>query len=229
MTSTQTILKGARALFGVAILPIGHPVQPTSTIVQQSTPLVRGTAFAVRESRFLTASHVLPKALTNFNGILLLGMVHLNSPPALVRVTSLVARDETLDFALLEGSLAQGYMEPLEIDFRDPATGEDVIAVGFPLPEERGAVEDREVNLVLRATKGIVASRYTDGSRFEIDAQFLPGLSGAPVLAAESAKVIGMAQGFRSFQAPAGGMMSAVLGISLSLNALASRRAELGL
>jgi hypothetical protein len=120
-------------------------------------------------------------------------------------------------------------MEPVEIDFRDPVTGEDIITVGFPLPEEKGPIVDREINLVLRATKGIVASRSHDGTKFEMDAQFLPGQSGAPVLAAESGKAIGVAQGFLSFQASSGGSMSAILGVSMCLNALASRRSELGL
>jgi len=61
-----------------------------------------------------------------------------------------------------------------------------------------------------------------------MDAQFLPGLSGAPVLAAESGKVIGMAQGYRTFSGSVG-MMSAVLGLTLSMAALGTRRVELGL
>ena len=229
MTTTETILKGARALFGVAILPVGYPVQQvTAAAAAAAAPLVQGTAFAVKQDLFLTAGHVIPSGLRTFEGVLLLGMAHLNQPQALVQIRKLVARDDELDFAVLQGSLVQGLMEPLGIDFRDPVTGEDVITVGFPLPEEKGPLEDRTVNLILRATKGIVASRV-DGSRwFEMDAQFLPGLSGAPVLAAESGKAIGMAQAFVQFPA-SGRIMSAVLGRSLALNTLASRRAELGL
>jgi len=215
-------------LFGVAVLPLGSPVQLTPATVQRTTPLVRGTAFAVKEDRFLTASHVLPPDLAGFGEILLLGLAHSGNPQTLVRVSEVVARDDALDFALLKGSLVQGYMEPLTIEFRDPVIGEDIITVGFPLAEESGAVRDRTVKLVLRATKGIVASRSMDGSSFEMDAQFLPGLSGAPVLAAESGNAIGMARGFLSFQAPVG-VISAVLGLSLALNVLVSRRVELGL
>jgi len=227
--STQTIWKGTKALFGVAIVRGGLPSLVTLATVQGVVPVIRGTAFAVAEDKFLTCSHVLPTDLTPSDAILLLGLSHSNQPKALVRVSELAVRDEGLDFALLKGTLTQGFMEPLEIDFRNPVTGEDVIAVGFPLPEERQVgVANREVKLVLRATKGIVAAWHPDQSTFEMDAQFLPGLSGAPVLAAESGKVIGMAQGFVSFRGPAG-VMSAVLGLSLSLGALGPRRAELGL
>ena len=130
MTPPQSILKGARALFGVAVLPLGSPVQLTPATVQRTTPLVRGTAFAVKEDRFLTASHVLPPDLAGFGEILLLGLAHSGNPQTLVRVSEVVARDDALDFALLKGSLVQGYMEPLTIEFRDPVIGEDIITVG---------------------------------------------------------------------------------------------------
>jgi hypothetical protein len=155
-------------------------------------------------------------------------MAHDDEPHALVDVTGEVARDEELDFALLEGKFQRGLMEPLRVDFRPPMTGEEILTVGFPLPEQLSRPGRFDINLTLRATKGIVASRSEDERRFEMDAQFLPGLSGAPVLAVSSGMAIGMAQGFISF-ATSQGTMSANLGTSLALNALAPHRSEWGL
>src|SRR5947209_14061484 len=148
--STQTIWKATKAMFGVAVFQSGIPILVPTATSQNLVPAMRGTAFAVKRDRFLTCSHVLPPNLSSFDNVHLLGMSHSNGPKARVRITDLLARDENLDFALMKGTLVQGLMEPVEIDFRDPVIGEDVIAVGFPLPKERQvAAANREVELIL--------------------------------------------------------------------------------
>lgn len=56
------------------------------------------------------------------------------------------------------------------------------------------------IGISFRVTSGIVSSWIDDGRRFEMNAQFSPGISGGPVVSALSGRVVGIAEGFLRYE-----------------------------
>lgn len=167
-------------------------------------PRSLGSAFAIAEDEFLTCSHLF-EATKGIQGThRLIGTQKYQAGFIVYEVLDIVQDDE-LDFALMRAKPVRGIAVPLELEFSRPEVGHPILALGYPLPQETRRVVEPEsgvrvgwfrIGITFRATSGIVSSWTDNGRRFEIDAQFSPGISGGPVVSALNGKVLGIAQGY---------------------------------
>lgn len=196
------------------------------------SPVAIGTAFSVTPNRFLTCNHVVKNSKT----LKLFGSPHTSALPRIVHDVVRITRDEELDLALLETNRLEGEVVLTEMESHAPEVGLDVLAVGYPLPEQqlpKVLEAERRIHvesvIAFRAVRGIVASKLVDGVHFEIDKQLNPGQSGGPIVSIDTGKIIGMCKAYRCFIGTDGKQMPAELGIFLSVHAIRNKLNELGL
>ncbi len=194
---------------------------------------VSGSGFLVGENRVLTCDHVVEPLV----GIPGQAVVLFRSPgsnrPFLCRALS-AARNLEMDIALVRIEPPPAGTSPLQMDFSIPRQGADVVAIGAPLPEHTeqrnpaGDHIDVAAHFVLRATRGIIASRIQEDGTFEVDTQFNPGLSGGPVIDIETGRAVGVVQSRRLFpERDTGRLIDSNLGIAKALSSIQELLAEL--
>lgn len=165
-------------------------------------PRSSGTAFAIAENEFLTCSHLFEATRGMLGTYRLIGTQKYQSGSIVYNVDDIL-QDEELDLALLRAKPARGVAMPIDLDFSPPDIGHPILAMGYPLPQETRKVVEHEagpqvawfrIAITFRVTSGIVSSWTDNGRRFEIDAQFSPGMSGGPVVSAKTGRAVGIAQ-----------------------------------
>jgi hypothetical protein len=136
--------------------------------------------------------------------------------------------------ALLRTERVQGDVVALSLEPGVPQVGLDILAAGYPWPEQSAAEliekESRvnvNVTVTFRALHGIIASRIPTTLQFEIDKFVNPGQSGGPVVSIESGKLVGMCQGFRYFKINEN-VIPMHLSYCLSSDAIRGKLTELG-
>lgn len=204
---TEIVRKAQAGVFAVGFSPDTSKYK-LEDLLSLPVPRSLGTTFAIADDEFLTCSHVL-EAARGIQGTLRLIGTHSYRAGSMVYEVSEQEQDEELDLALLRAKPVKGVAAPLELELERPELGDPVLALGYPLPQEsRKVVEPPDsgirvgwvrIGITFRVTSGIVSSWTDNGRRFEIDAQFSPGISGGPVVSAESGKVVGIAEGFLRF------------------------------
>lgn len=193
----------------------------------------QGSAFAIDENRFLTCAHVIEPLRESPGSLTVLTKPRTGAPITVYRIEK-AQGDGNLDIALLHGIAVKGQAQPLALGTEFPEHGEDVIALGAPLPLDRRVVKAEEhkievkIKFRLRVTRGIVASRDREEGTFEVDVHFNPGLSGGPVVSVDTGLVVGIVQAFRRFSI-GDDSYGADLGIARSMSSLRSRLTEWGI
>lgn len=201
------IVRGAQAgVFAVGFSPDSSKYG-MEELMALPIPRALGTAFAISEDEFLTCSHVIEATMGVQGTHRLVGTQKYQAGPIVYDVADIM-RDDGLDIALLRAKPARGTAVPLELEFSPPDVGHPILAMGYPLPREtRRVVGPKfgirvgwfQIGISFRVTSRIVSSWTDNGRRFEIDAQFSPGISGGPVVSTESGRVLGTAQGYLRF------------------------------
>lgn len=207
MKPAEIVRKAQAGVFAVGFSPDLSKYK-LEDLLTLSIPRSLGTAFAIAENEFLTCNHVLEAAKGVEGTFRLIGSQSYRAGPMVYEVVE-QKRDEDLDLAWVRAKPVKGAATPLELEFVRPELGHPVLALGYPLAQEsRKEVEPPDtglrvgwvrIGISFRVTSGIVSAWTDNGRRFEIDAQFSPGLSGGPVVSAESGKVVGIAEGFLHF------------------------------
>ena len=198
--------------------------------------VIKGTAFAVASNQFVTCNHVID-SLFETHQIILHGHYGTFGPPSIIHHVSSIRSDTELDLTLMETDKSQGEITPIRVGKELPPVGLDVLAVGYPLPEQSSQIDanlrkiDVDVTGIFRAIRGIVASRLADGIHFEIDKLVNPGQSGGPVVAVSTGELVGMSQAFRSYVRIMGDQPTTIvadLSMCLSVHAIRRRLIEWG-
>lgn len=169
---------------------------------QDGRPL--GTAFLVAPNRILTNDHVLDAlSYGTFEIERGQGTVHFQwrwepaNTEGPVMITRAIAHDGVLDVALLEIDPPAGFAhQPFELDTADPAVGDYVAVVGYPMRDRSNrnpAFTDQLFEGkydVKRGAPGEIVRTQTPVAFH--DCSTLGGNSGSPVLSLRSAKVVGL-------------------------------------
>ncbi len=222
----------------VAVLSFPQIAGVTSTedlIRRLAIPVVRGTAFAVSSDQFLTCNHVI-EGITDLKNLKLAGSPDPKaSLPVVTHDVAEAKHDSHLDIALLKTERIRSEVAPITFESGQPQVGLDVLAVGYPLPEQRQpeVIEsEKRINVALavtfRAIRGIIASRMLDGFHFEIDKLLNPGQSGGPVISLETGRLVGMCQAFVSYQRGTQ-VIPSDLSVCLSVEAIRNKLSEWGI
>lgn len=208
MDPTEIVRNGQAAVFAVGFSPDTSKYK-LEDLLNLPVPRSLGTAFAISKDEFLTASHVLDAPEGIEGRFRLIGTRSYRKEPMVYEVSER-KQDRELDLALLRAQQVKGATTPLELEFERPEPGHPVLAMGYPLPREnRRMVEPPDtgvkvgwvrIGISFRVTSGIVSAWIDDGRRFEMDAQFSPGISGGPVVSALSGRVVGVAEGFLRYE-----------------------------
>jgi len=193
---------------------------------------IMGSAFAISSDKFLTCSHV----VKDRENLILIG-----SPGRETGLSPIhhevvdMRQNRQMDLALLRTKRVKGEVVPIKFESTRPEVGLDILAVGYPWPEQQGRVQkdekriDLHVTLTLRAIRGIVAARYVDGIHFEIDKLLNPGQSGGPVVSLETGLLVGVCQAIRHWPRKDGDpMIPTDLSICLSVEIVQDVLNELG-
>jgi S1-C subfamily serine protease len=195
-------------------------------VQRMNATVARGTAFAVTADRFVTCNHVIQNAQPRFLRLIGPGLNH-----NVIETNC----DPHLDVALLRTERVEGDVVPIPFEPGPPLVGLDILAVGYPFPEQRPAEviqNEHRINvnaaLTFRAIRGIIASRLPDGLQFEIDKHVNPGQSGGPVVSIETGRLVGMCRQFRWFQQQDQPRMAADLGVCLGAEAIRGKLNEWG-
>jgi len=194
-------------------------------VKRMSVPVSRGTAFAVASDRFVSCNHVIenldPKTLK------LSGAADPTAGlPMNIHDVVETKCDPQLDIALLKTKRVQGDIVPITFEPGLPQVGLDILAVGYPLPEQQPPEireNEKRINVdavvTFRAIRGIIASRMADGVQFEIDKLTNPGQSGGPVISIGTGKLVGMCRAQRLAPTQKG-VMPADLGLCVSADVI---------
>jgi S1-C subfamily serine protease len=172
--------------------------------------VIRGTAFAIASDKFVTCNHVTENLPAE--GLRLTGAPDYTSGLTVNDYKVLeVEGDPESDLALLKAERLQGEITPIPLDTGVPQIGLDVLAIGYPLPEQSAPElieNEKRINvsvvLTFRVLRGIIASRLANGLAFEIDKLVNPGQSGGPIVSIESGRAVGMSEAYRYRKTPKG-------------------------
>ena len=169
---------------------------------QDGRPL--GTAFLVAPGRIMTNDHVLDALSSGtFEIERGQGTVHFQwrwepaNTEGPVAITSVVGHDAMLDVALLEIDPPSWFdHQPLELETENPATGDYVAVVGYPMRDRSNRNPAFTEQLfegkydVKRAAPGEIVKTVAPVAFH--DCSTLGGNSGSPVLSLRTAKVVGL-------------------------------------
>jgi S1-C subfamily serine protease len=201
---------------------------------RMAVPVIRGTAFAVSSDHFLTCNHVV-EGITELKNLRLVGSPDPRTVPPIIHDVTEVKRDPNLDIALMRAGRTRSEVVPIKFESGQPQIGTDILAVGYPLPEQRSPemIESEkrvnvEVKAVFRAIRGIIASGLIDDLHFEIDKLVNPGQSGGPVVSLETGRLVGMCQAFRFYQSKAQ-VIPSDLSLCLGVEAIRNKLNEWGI
>jgi len=233
--STVELVRRLRlAVKGVLSFPEIPPNLPRDQLEERLAVRVsQGTAFSISANRFLTCHHVIENL--NVSRLKLVGSLNPEGGPPLIMLDIVDVRsDPELDIALLTTNEVRREMVPITFQPGPPKVGLDILAVGYPLPEQRRPElieNERRINVAVhhtfRAVRGIVASRLADNNRFEIDKLLNPGQSGGPVVSIESGKLVGICEAFREYPGQ-NRMMPSDLSVCVSADAVRNKLSEWG-
>jgi S1-C subfamily serine protease len=223
-----------RGVVGVLAFPEIEPTTPREEIEQRlAVNVSKGTAFSISPDRFLTCEHVIRNI--DVNKLKLAGSLNPEGGPPLFMLDVIEVRsDSELDIALLRTRQSQIELVPITLESGQPKVGLDILAVGYPLPQQQPPQvleNERRVNVAVhhtfRAVRGIIASRLPGGTRFEIDKLVNPGQSGGPVISMENGQLVGMCEAFLTYQRGEQTMPSD-LSVCISAEAIRSKLSEWG-
>jgi S1-C subfamily serine protease len=228
----QLVRELRKGVVNVMFLPELAGVTSEEDLLRRLAPnVIRGTAFAVSAGHFLTCDHVV-EGITDSKNLKLVGSPDPAKIHPVMHDVVEVKRDRNLDIALMRTERIRDEVVPIKLESGQPQVGLDILATGFPLPEQRPPEKiesEKRINVALAATfraiRGIIASRLLDGLHFEIDKLLNPGQSGGPVVSLETGRLVGMCQAFRSYQVGTQ-MIPADLSVCLSVEAIRTKLTE---
>ena len=171
-----------KALHGVIWKPLRDVIETNSELSGSRVSFIRtyprredgdfsvgqGTTWAVAEDGvFVTNAHVVRDADRVYVG-----------PKGEHRIEArVVSLDEHLDLAILRLTKTDAIYRPIPIQSRTPATGTEIVALGYPLGDALGDE--------LKMHTGVISSRvglWNDPTRCQVSMGVNPGHSGGPVL-----------------------------------------------
>jgi putative serine protease PepD len=225
-----------RGVVAVLVLPeAGSPTSVEDLQQRLAVPVCRGTAFSVSSDTFLTCNHVIQTAA--IERLKLVGSANPDGGPPLIYHDALEVRsDPQTDIAIVKVRQARSELVPIVLDQGQPPVGLDILAVGYPLPEQRApeSIEgERRVNVAIqgtfRAVRGIVASRMPQGTHFEIDKLVNPGQSGGPVVSLETGRLVGICQAFTLYTVEGGQLLPSDLSRCIAVDVIRSKLNDWGI